>query len=91
MKLFIYSIFDSKVGAYSRPFYEFSKGSAIRAITEALNDPKTTFAKYPADFNLFELGTFDELSGVIDLHSCPMSIGCLAEFVVNNAAQVNSN
>lgn len=77
----VYSIFDSKVGAYGRPFFDQSKGSVIRSVTEAVNDKTTTFGKYPSDFVLFELGTFDELSCSFDLYAGPVSIGCLVEFV----------
>lgn len=80
----VFSIYDSKAAAYGRPFVDQSNGSAIRSVSEAANDKSTTLGKYPADFTLFELGTFDELSGKFDLLSAPFPLGCLIEFVVGS-------
>lgn len=81
MLMKVFSIYDSKVEAYMKPFFDQTKGSAIRAVTEAVNDSSTTFSKYPADFTLFELGTYDDSSAQFDLYSSPVSIGVLLEFV----------
>lgn len=80
MFLKVYSIFDSKVEAFMQPFYCKSKGEAIRSITEAVNDPKTSLSKYPEDFTLFELGSWDDSNCKFGLHSTPYSLGLLVEF-----------
>lgn len=77
----VFSIYDSKVEAYMRPFFEQTRGSAIRAITEAVNDKSTGLAKHPADFTLFELGDFDDADANFKLHSSPVNCGVLLEYV----------
>lgn len=61
----LYSIFDSKSGIYAAPFVETNKGSAIRAINELIARGDSTPAKYPEDFQLVHLGSYDEQSGQI--------------------------
>jgi hypothetical protein len=80
MKLKIFSIYDSKVEAYKEPFFMQKKGEAIRAITELLHNPQHAFAKYPADFTLFELGEYDDSSGILTSLPSPISLGNLIEF-----------
>jgi hypothetical protein len=81
MLMKVFSIYDSKAEAYLRPFYDITRGSAIRAVSEAVNDKTTSFAKYPGDFCLFELGEFDDSCAGFNLHLSPISLGVLIEYV----------
>lgn len=65
MKLNVYSIFDSKVQAYSQPFFSQTHGAAIRAFTDHVNEDNTPANKHPDDFTLVCLGTFDDQDGTI--------------------------
>lgn len=76
----IFSVYDSKVGAYAQPFFMRSKGEALRGWEDVVNDPSTNFYKHPEDYTLFELGEYDELSGRIENHSTPESLGVALEF-----------
>lgn len=80
MILKVYSIFDSKIGSYLAPFFPQAKGAAIRAFTEALNDPNHQFSKYPEDFTLFELGEWDDATASFTSHLTPLSVGTGLEF-----------
>jgi len=62
----MFSVYDSKAGAYTQPFYAVNSRVAVRMFTELANDPKHTFGMHPEDFTLFELGSFDDQSGRID-------------------------
>lgn len=57
------SIFDEKAAAYLKPFYEVSKGSALRSLMDVLDDPKHPFSRHSADYTLYLLGRFDDLTG----------------------------
>jgi len=61
----IYTVHDSKAEAYLQPFFARSNGEAIRSFTQAINTPDHQFAKYSADYTLFEIGEFDDNTGVI--------------------------
>ena len=65
MKLNIYSIRDSKISAYSQPFYSHTNGSALRAFADHVNDKTSAPNKHPEDYELFHLGTFDDETGEI--------------------------
>ena len=76
----VFSIFDSKSMLFSQPFFSPTKGSAIRAFEQAVNDPKTDFNKYPNDFTLFEIGDWHEDKGIIEPTQTPINIGLAIEF-----------
>lgn len=60
----LYSILDLKAKAYSPPFTERTSGLAIRGFTALANDQNTTICKYPTDFQLYHIGTYDEETGI---------------------------
>lgn len=76
----IFTVYDNAVKAYLPPMFLRTRGEAIRAVTEALRDPNHQFAKHSPDYVLFELGEFDDTTGLCDLHSAPESLGVLTEF-----------
>lgn len=63
----IYAIKDTKVGEFQNPFYQRSKGEAIRSVTAAVNDlrPDNHYAKFANDYELWKLGEFDAKTGQI--------------------------
>lgn len=75
----IYTVFDSASGFYHKPFFTRSKGEAIRSIMDVLSDKAHDLSKYSADYTLFELGTFDDNTGMYNTHE-PKTLGCLIEF-----------
>jgi hypothetical protein len=81
----VFTIFDSKVGAYLNPFFMRSKGEAIRALTISVNNSDHDFAKFPEDYTLFELGDYEEETAKFNLYPTPTSIGKAIEFVKEQA------
>lgn len=63
MKRNLYCIKDVKVSAFTSPFTMQGDVQAKRYFHEMSNDENTTLSKYPADFELFRLGSFDDSSG----------------------------
>jgi len=80
VKLKVYTVFDSKAEAYLQPFFMQSRGQAVRAFTELSNDPQHQFSKYAADFTLFEIGEYDDQSGIISSLSAFVPLGTSLEF-----------
>ena len=56
MKVKIFAVYDSKVGAYMSPFFMQSAGAALRAWENACGDSNTEFYRHGGDFTLFEIG-----------------------------------
>jgi len=65
MILEAYSLLDMKAGAFATPFFMLHDAQAIRAVTELGQDLATTVGRYPSDFALCSIGTFDDASGVL--------------------------
>ncbi|MDC3312184.1 hypothetical protein OAW28_06000 [Alphaproteobacteria bacterium] len=60
----LYSIFDKKAEIYAPPFIELTDGTAIRAVTDLLQRPELPFGKYPEDYTLARIGSWDEFGGI---------------------------
>lgn len=65
MELKIYSIRDAKAEIYNAPFFQKTHGEAERNFTQLVNDEKSTVAKFPEDFDLYFLGTYDDNTGKV--------------------------
>jgi len=65
MKIMAYSVFDKAVDSFLPPFFVPAKGAAIRSFTDALRDPQHPFAKHHEDYVLYEVGVFDDQSGLL--------------------------
>ncbi len=81
MILKVFSVYDSKVESFFKPFYSQTKGEAIRSFTEISNDKQSQIGKYPEDFTLFELGDYDDSNASFKLLDTPKSVGLAIEFV----------
>lgn len=80
MELRVFSIRDEKVGAYLQPFFSPTAGSAIRSVTDIVNNPDHQMSKHAQDFVLFELGIYDDVAGSFKTHDAPRSLGVLLEY-----------
>lgn len=78
----IFTVFDCKAEAYLTPFFMQTKGAAIRAFTDAVNEPGHTFNKHPEDYTLFEIGKWnDERAEFTTEHMTPTPLGKGLEFL----------
>lgn len=75
MILQIFSVYDSAVQAYFRPFFFTKQQEAVRAFADLSNDPKTHVHNHPQDFSLFVIGEFDDATGEVK----PVQAICLAK------------
>lgn len=58
-----YSVYDNKALIYNRPFFEATDGAALRSFQELANDLNTSVGRYPTDFSLWWVGTYDDQTG----------------------------
>lgn len=77
MKLEIFAVYDSAAQAFLQPFFAPAKGSALRMLTDAVNDEKHEFSKHAADYTVFYLGSWDDNSGVFDSGPPERVVTCL--------------
>lgn len=82
MKLIAYSIFDKAAAAYNTPFFMHNKALAIRAFQDNVNSTEeNNISKHPEHFSLFEVGEYDDSTGVITAHEKPEIISTALELV----------
>lgn len=77
----IFTVFDQKANTYMQPFFTDTAGLAERIFMESINGSETQLSKYPADFTMFELGTYDTQTGKFTNHSAPLNRGNALQFV----------
>lgn len=77
---FVFSVYDSVSAVYQRPFVSVHVGEALRAIQEVAQDPKHPFCKHSSEFELFELGRWDDSTATFAPHSAPQSHGRMSKF-----------
>ncbi len=56
----IFTVYDQKAKAFLPPFFLPETGMATRVFTDCVNDASHQFFKHPEDYNLYEIGTFDD-------------------------------
>lgn len=63
----VYSIFDVKAKVFGSPFYAQCDEIAIRNCAAAVRDDgqNSMLSKFPEDFTLYRIGSFDDDRGVL--------------------------
>lgn len=59
----VVSVYDRALDAFGQPWFVPAIGAAIRAFSDEVNNDGSPPNKHPDDYDLYELGTFDESSG----------------------------
>lgn len=57
------AVHDSAVDAFNPPIFVAAVGAATRSFIDEVNRPDSAFYMHPDDFQLYELGTFDQITG----------------------------
>lgn len=69
------SIYDSAVKAYLQPFFQRTRGEALRSFRAAVNEEGHNFQVHAADYTLFVIGEFDEDTGKLIPYDTPDNLG----------------
>lgn len=85
----MYSVYDSQLKLYSKPFYARNAGEALRSFTQAVND-ENVFKRHAAAVTLFEVGEFNEESSKISAYDAMINLGNGIEFVEKKNANQDS-
>ena len=80
MNLEIFCFFDSKSGIFHPPFFMRTKEHAFRYFQELCQKDENDFAKYPQDYSMFYLGSFDDVSCSFSLETAPVSLALAVEY-----------
>lgn len=81
MKQIIYSVRDEKMQNYLSPFVSDGVVPALRSLTLAVNNPDSMFSKFPEDYSLYEIGSFDSATGRLSSHDIPDHVASLTSLI----------
>ena len=82
MKLKVYSIYDKAAKAYNQPFFTQNKALAIRMFSDNVNSQEaTTITNHPEHFSIFEIGEYDDATGLITSHVEPKFVSTALELI----------
>jgi len=74
MEMKLFSIRDTKGEVYNQPFFKHTHGEAERYFREVKKDDKSLVCQYPEDFDLYYVGNFNTVTGVIDGPNTPQHL-----------------
>ncbi len=77
----MFAIYDSKAATYNAPFCFGATGQAVRAFADLANDRDSNIAKHPADYFLYEIGTYDDAVAAVNALQEQINLGCAITFV----------
>lgn len=77
----LYSVYDSKLKAYGRPFCSPNDDVAERSFQHIVNSPDHAIHQSPADYTLFRVGSFNDDDASIEA-SVPVVLGNAIQYVV---------
>lgn len=87
MKLYIFSIFDSKVEAHLPPFTAPTEAAGIRMFKQAAQEPTSNFHMFAADYTLMQIATMDDHTGVIEALSQHKNLGTALAHIFQDPSQ----
>lgn len=61
----MFSVFDKTAAVYMQPFCSRTAGEAVRSFRDGVNTPGTPMFTASADFSLFKVGIFDDVTGTV--------------------------
>jgi hypothetical protein len=72
----IVSVKDTAAQAFGRPVFVPAIPVAVRSFRDEVNRKDSTedLARHPDDFELYELGTFDDATGIVQVLEAPRMV-----------------
>lgn len=81
----LYSVFDTKARVFLPPWISLNDDTARRDFAGAVNQHGHQFNRYAADYILFRIGNYDDLTGITE-NEHHLSLGLAQTFKETNHA-----
>lgn len=73
MKQECFSVYDRRTQYFNVPFFSPTIESGKRSFMEVAKNPETLLHRYPEDYELFHVGSFNDETGVFEpMHPVPV-------------------
>lgn len=69
-----YCVLDKKSLVFNTPYFLINDDVAIRQFHSVVNNPESMVNKYPEDYTLYKVGSFDMLKGRIVPEDFPVEV-----------------
>lgn len=79
MKMKVFVIYDNKAEAFSTPECFNTTGLAVRSFNTACQTEGHDFFKYPMDYSLLLIGSYDPSNASFELETAPVQIALAVE------------
>lgn len=66
----IFALYDHRLGGYTNPFAMQTEGMAWRWFADQMSDPQNPMRRWPQDYELHVLGSFDKQTGRLTPSDC---------------------
>ena len=86
MRTKMFAVFDTKTQSYGVPFFQLTIGAAVRSFSDVANDERSMIAKHGSDYILFQVGEFDDSTGMSYPCDVPINLGNASSFIEKVAA-----
>ena len=73
MKFFVCSIKDDATDSFSVPYSFRSESEAHRVLFDSVSNRKSSLFLHPEDFYVYQIGVFDDETGVFDAFDVPQA------------------
>lgn len=61
----VFSVHDVKAKCWTPPYFAQNAATGVRMFAASVNEPNSMAAKFPEDFHLYEIATFDDENGTL--------------------------
>lgn len=84
MKLVVCAVKDRAVNAYNRPIFVPTVGVAIRSFNDEANRKDSEMNNHPEDYDLYELGSWDDETGIYEPVDVPRVVARAQDSVIRD-------
>lgn len=84
MKLKLFTVYDKQVDAHGVLFTAVSEGHAVRSVNAMRKNPQNPWNDSPADYELYEVGEFNDSTGQVEAVGSLRKVGSLQILGQNN-------
>lgn len=68
------AVFDLATETFARPFFVSHPGQAMRSFMDELKNKDSELGKHPGDYELFEVGSYDDANGQFTTPPAPVRL-----------------
>lgn len=78
----IFLIKDEKTASFKKPNFCLHKQEIVRGVINAIKQGNNDYAEFPADFSVWEAGSFNQSSGKWEIFDTPVFVVNVGDLVM---------